>query len=115
MKKLLSIAILAMMVATPVFFVSCGNDDDMLPEESEITKPTIASWTEPFHDKNGTPDKVKSYMASLMSRYSLVTENAGTSSTQLVYSSASLSEGGHLQFWWNDRNSLFRYRHRTDT
>ena len=49
MKKLLSIAILAMMVATPVFFVSCGNDDDMLPEESEITKPTIASWTEPFH------------------------------------------------------------------
>jgi hypothetical protein len=104
-----------MMVATPVFFVSCGNDDDMLPEESEITKPTIASWTEPFHDKNGTPDKVKSYMASLMSRYSLVTENAGTSSTQLVYSSASLSEGGHLQFWWNDRNSLFRYRHRTDT
>ena len=32
-------------------------------------------------------------MASLMSRYSLVTENAGTSSTQLVYSSASLSEG----------------------
>lgn len=93
MKKLLSIAILAMMVATPVFFVSCGNDDDMLPEESEITKPTIASWTEPFHDKNGTPDKVKSYMASLMSRYSLVTENAGTSSTQLVYSSASLSEG----------------------
>lgn len=37
-------------------------------------------------------------MASLMSRYSLVTKNAGTSSTQLVYSSASLSEGGIYSF-----------------
>ena len=93
MKKLLSLAILALLMATPVFFVSCGNDDDMLPEESEITKPTIASWTEPFHDKSGTPDKVKSYMTSSMSRYSLVTENTGTSSTQLAYASGTLKEG----------------------
>ena len=40
-------------------------------------KPTFTSWTEPFHDKSGTPDKVKSYMTSSMSRYSLVTENTG--------------------------------------
>lgn len=93
MKKLLSLAISIAMMATPMFFVSCGNDDDMLPEESEITKPTITSWTEPFHDKSGTPDKVKSYMASSMSRYSLVTENTGTSSTQLAYASGSLAEG----------------------
>ena len=49
MKKLLSLAILALLMATPVFFVSCGNDDDMLPEESEMGTPTFTSWTEPFH------------------------------------------------------------------
>ena len=32
-------------------------------------------------------------MASLMSRYSLVTENTGTSSTQLAYASGTLKEG----------------------
>ena len=45
MKKLFSFAILAMLMATPLFLVSCGDDDDMLPEESETSKPTITSWT----------------------------------------------------------------------
>lgn len=36
MKKYLSIAILLMMMASPVVFTSCGNDDPM--EEVEIRK-----------------------------------------------------------------------------
>ena len=93
MKKLLSLAILAMLMATPLFLVSCGDDDDMLPEESETSKPTITLWTEPFHDNGGSVDAVKSYMDSSMPRYSLVNETTGMSSTQLTYATGSFTEG----------------------
>ena len=93
MKKLFSLAILAMLMATPLFLVSCGDDDDMLPEESETSKPTITSWTEPFHDNGGSVNAVKSYMASSMPRYSLVNETMGMSSTQLTYATGSFTEG----------------------
>ena len=93
MKKLFSLAILAMLMATPLFLVSCGDDDDMMPEESETSKPTITSWTEPFHDNGGSVDAVKSYMAFSMPRYSLVNETMGMSSTQLTYATGSFTEG----------------------
>ena len=93
MKNLLNLAILTMLMATPVFFVSCGDDDDMLPEESEISKPTITSWTEPIHENGASIDDVKSYMASSMFRYALVNETAGISSLQLTYATGYLTEG----------------------
>lgn len=93
MKKLFSIAILAMLMATPVFFVSCGGDDDLLPEESQISKPTITSWTEPFHENGASVDDVKSYMAISLTRYSLVNESSTASSIQLTYATGSYNEG----------------------
>ncbi len=93
MKKLLNLAILTMLMATPVFFVSCGDDDDMLPEESEISKPTITSWTEPIHENGASVDDVKSFMASSLSRYALVNETTGMSSIQLTYATGYLTEG----------------------
>lgn len=93
MKKLLNLAILTMLMATPVFFVSCGDDDDMLPEESEISKPTITSWTEPIHENGASIDDVKSFMASSLSRYALVNETTGMSSIQLTYATGYLTEG----------------------
>lgn len=93
MKHFFSLAILAVLMATPVFLVSCGNDDDMLPEESEIGKPTITSWTEPFHEKDGIADDVKSYMASSLARYSLTNESTSASSIQLTYATSYANEG----------------------
>ena len=43
MKKYLSIAILLMMMALPVVFTSCGNDDPMGEVESPETKLDV--WT----------------------------------------------------------------------
>ena len=43
MKKYLSIAILLMMMALPVVFTSCGNDDPMGEVESPETK--LDGWT----------------------------------------------------------------------
>lgn len=93
MKKLFNLAILTILMATPVFFVSCGDDDDMLPEESEISKPTITTWTEPIHENGASIDDVKSFMASSMSRYALVNETTGMSSIQLTYATGYLTEG----------------------
>lgn len=93
MKKLLNLAVLALLMATPVFFVSCGDDDDMLPEESEISKPTITTWTEPIHENGASIDDVKSFMASSKSRYALVKETTGMSSIQLTYATGYLTEG----------------------
>ena len=47
MKKYLSIAILLMMMASPVVFTFCGNDDPMEEVESPETKLDV--WTEPYH------------------------------------------------------------------
>ena len=43
MKKYLSIAILLMMMASPVVFTSCGNDDPM--EEVENPETKLDVWT----------------------------------------------------------------------
>lgn len=43
MKKYLSIAILLMVMASPVVFTSCGNDDPMEEVESPETKLDV--WT----------------------------------------------------------------------
>ena len=43
MKKYLSIAILLMMMALPVVFTSCGNDDPM--EEVENPETKLDVWT----------------------------------------------------------------------
>lgn len=51
MKKNLSIAILLMMMASPVVFTSCGNDDPMEEVDSPETKLDV--WTEPFHIMGG--------------------------------------------------------------
>lgn len=47
MKKYLSIAILLMMMASPVVFTSCGNDDPTEDIGNPETKLDV--WTEPFH------------------------------------------------------------------
>ena len=46
MKKYLSIAILLMLMATPLVFTSCGGDD--LVEDIENQEPTAEIWIEPF-------------------------------------------------------------------
>ena len=66
MKKYLSIAILLMMMASPVVFTSCGKDDPM--------------------------DEVKSYMAQSMKRYRQVAETSGDN-IQLTFMTGQGSEG----------------------
>ena len=77
MKKYLSIAILQMMMASPVVFTSCGNDDPM--EEVENPKTKLGVWTEPFHVMGANMDEVKSYMAQSMKRYRQVAETSDDS------------------------------------
>lgn len=55
MKKYLSIAILLMLMATPLVFTSCGGDD--LVEGIENQEPTTEIWIEPYHIK-GAPLKM---------------------------------------------------------
>lgn len=62
MKKYLSIAILLMLMATPLVFTSCGGDD--LVEGIENQEPTTEIWIEPYHIKGASVEDVKSYMAS---------------------------------------------------
>lgn len=64
MKKYLSIAILLMLMATPLVFTSCGGDD--LVEGIENQEPTAEIWIEPYHIKGASVEDVKSYMASRM-------------------------------------------------
>ena len=82
MKKYLSIAILLMMMASPVVFTSCGNDDPMEEVESPETKLDV--WTEPYHIMGANVDEVKSYMAQSMKRYRPVAETSGDN-IQLTY------------------------------
>jgi len=79
MKKYLSIAILLMMMASPVVFTSCGNDDPMEDVESPETKLDV--WTEPYHIMGANVDEVKSYMAQSMKRYRQVAETSATTSS----------------------------------
>ena len=75
MKKYLSIAILLMMMASPVVFTSCGNDDPTEDIGNPETKLDV--WTEPFHIMGANLDEVKSYMAQSMKRYRQVAETSG--------------------------------------
>lgn len=89
-EKYLSIAILLMMMASPVVFTSCGNDDPMEEVESPETKLDV--WTEPFHIMGANVDEVKSYMAQSMKRYRQVAETSGDN-IQLTYMTGQGSEG----------------------
>lgn len=90
MKKYLSIAILLMMMASPVVFTSCGNDDPMEEVESPETKLDV--WTEPFHIMGTNVDEVKSYMAQSMKRYGQVAETS-VDNIQLTFMTGQGSEG----------------------
>ena len=89
MKKFLSIAILLMM-ASPVVFTSCGNDDPMEEIESPETKLDV--WPEPFHIMGANVAEVKSYMAQSMKRYRQVAGTSGDN-IQLTYMTGHGSEG----------------------
>lgn len=90
MKKYLSIAILLMMMASPVVFTSCGNDDSM--EEVENPETKLDVWTEPFHIMGANVDEVKSYMAQSMKRYRPAAKISGDN-IQLTYMTGQGSEG----------------------
>lgn len=90
MKKYLSIAILLMMMASPVVFTSCGNDDPM--EEVENPETKLDVWTEPFHIMGANVDEVKSYMAQSMKRYRKLAETSGDN-IQLTFMTGQGSEG----------------------
>lgn len=90
MNKLLSIKnhlSILLFAAVMVAFVSCGSDDDPLMDDSFVTVPptpqpdntpsgdkdeeqdVTPSFVEPFHDKNGSRDDVKAYMAENMPQF----------------------------------------------
>lgn len=79
MKQYFSFAIVAIMMAAPMFFGSCG-DDDLLPDDSQ--EQVMMEWTEPFHVKNSTVAEVKTFMASSMRGYRLVAETSTTESAK---------------------------------
>ena len=90
MKKYLSIAIILMMMASPVVFTSCDNDDPMEEVESPETKLDV--WTEPYHIMGANVDEIKSYMAQSMKRYRQVAETSGDN-IQLTFMTGQGSEG----------------------
>jgi hypothetical protein len=90
MKKYLSIAFLLLMMASPVVFTSCGNDDPMEEVESPETKLDV--WTEPYHIMGANVDEVESYMAQSMKRYRQVAETSGDN-IQLTFMTGQGSEG----------------------
>lgn len=90
MNKLLSIKnhlSILLFAAVMVAFVSCGSDDDPLMDDSFVTVPptpqpdntpsgdkdeeqdVTPSFVEPFHDKNGSRDDIKAYMAENMPQF----------------------------------------------
>ena len=89
-KNYLSIAILLMLMASPVIFTSCGNDEPTEDIESPETKLDV--WTEAFHIMGANVDEVKSYMSQSMKRYRPVAETFGDN-IQLTYMTGQGSEG----------------------
>ena len=83
MKKYLSIAILLMLMATPLVFTSCGGDD--LVEGIENQEPTAEIWIEPYHIKGASVEDVKIYMDSRMNHFTM-SEQVSAGCVQLVYS-----------------------------
>mgnify|MGYP006991660325 FL=1 len=91
MKKYFSFAIASLLMAAPMFLSSCGDDDDLFPDDSQ--EEVMTEWIEPYHEKNSTPDDVKAYMASSMKNYHLVTETHSAENVQLAYSTSDINVG----------------------
>ena len=90
-KKHLPILLFATTIVT---FVSCGGDDDPLMDDSSINAPNnprpgdgnpsqgnnnevgvVGAFVEPFHDKNGSRDDIKKYMAEKMQQFYINSEH----------------------------------------
>ena len=91
MKKCNYLAILLFLMAVPVFFSSCGDDDDLIPEEKQ--EQVMKEWVEPFHVRNATVEEVKAYMDSSMTDYQLSAETSGSDHIQLAYSASNGNVG----------------------
>lgn len=91
MKKFNYLAILLFLMAVPVFFSSCGDDDDLIPEEKQ--EQVMKEWVEPFHVRNATVEEVKAYMDSSMTDYQLSAETSGSDHIQLAYSASNGNVG----------------------
>ncbi|CDA75148.1 putative uncharacterized protein [Bacteroides sp. CAG:530] len=91
MKKFLSNAILLILMATPLAFTSCGDDDPTEVIENPETKLDV--WIEPYHVKGANADAAKSYMAQSMKRYWLQSETSTASCIQLTYVTGKGNEG----------------------
>lgn len=93
MKKLFYSASILLMMAIPVITTSCSSEDDDFMNESQLNKPTITNWVEPYHEKDGTVNETKAYMSVSMGRYELTGENSNLGSIQLRYSTGVNDEG----------------------
>lgn len=91
MKKYFSFAIASLLMAAPMFLCSCGDDDDLIPDDNQ--EQVMTEWFEPYHEKNSTPDEVKAYMASSMKNHHLVNETHSTENVQLAYSTRDINVG----------------------
>lgn len=91
MKKLLSVAVLLILMATPLVLVSCSNDD--LTEDIEESGTKLDVWIEPCHIKGANVDVVKSYMTQSMTRYHLLSETSTAGNIQLTYVTGKEKEG----------------------
>ena len=91
MKKYFSIAIASLLVAAPLFLISCGDDDDLILDNNQ--EQVVTEWIEPYHEKNSTPDDVKAYMASFMKNHHLVSETHSAENVQLAYSTGNINVG----------------------
>ena len=76
------------MMASPVVFTSCGNDDPMEEVESPETKLDV--WTEPRISWGASMDEVKSYVT--IKHYRQVAETSGDN-IQLTFMTGQGSEG----------------------
>lgn len=91
MKKFLSVAVLLILMATPLVLTSCNNDD--LTEDIENTGTKLDVWIEPCHIKGANVDVVKSYMTQSMTRYRLLSETSTAGNIQLTYVTGNEKEG----------------------
>lgn len=91
MKKYFSFAIASLLMAAPMFLCSCGDDDDLIPDDNQ--EQVMTEWIEPYHEKNSTPDDVKAYMASSMKNHHLVNETHSAENVQLAYSTSDINVG----------------------
>ena len=85
MKKYLSIAILLMLMATPLVFTSCGGEDLVEDIENQKPYPVVGVKGVLYHIKGASVEDVKSYMASRMNHFTM-SEQVSAGCVQLVYS-----------------------------